>query len=349
MPSVGRALGIRQLLLGCQHGLDVEEAEPRHRAGWPLDAIGIGDGPAEHLIAAAQAKHRSAAANVRGDVDVEAAFAQRRERRNRRLRARQDDEVDIAGQRRAGMNADQIDIRFRLQWIEIVEIGDLRQDRDGNLELRVLAPLPGMIQRQRILGRQMPRLGKIGNEPQRRPAGRLHDSLLAGDEQARIAAKLVDDETRDQRRILGIEHHFGADEARDHAATVDIADDDDRYVGGACKAHVGDVVAAQVHFRRAARAFDQHQIGFLLQPLIAFHHIGQELLLHAHVFDRFRRAMHLALHDDLRADLALRFQQDRDSCGRSAARRRRVPATPGRGRSRRRRMRPRRCLTCFAA
>ncbi len=57
----------------------------------------------------------------------------------------------------------------------------------------------------------------------------------------------------------------GADQARDHAAAVDVADEHDRHVGGARKPHIGDVVVPQVHFRGAARAFDQHEVGRLLE------------------------------------------------------------------------------------
>ena len=176
MPSVVVPVGIGQFLLGRQHRLDVEQAKARDRAGRSLDAVGIGDGPPQHLIAAAQPKHHAAAAHMRGDVDVEAGVAQRVQARDGRLRARQDHEIDVARQRRAGMNADQIDIGLRLQRIEIVEIGDLRQDRHGDLQLGAFAPFRRMVERQRILGRQMPRVGKIRNEAQRRPAGRLQRS-----------------------------------------------------------------------------------------------------------------------------------------------------------------------------
>ena len=66
-------------------------------------------------------------------------------------------------------------------------------------------------------------------------------------------------------RILGIEHRLGADQARDHAAAVDVADQHHRHVGGAGKAHIGDVVGAQIDLRRAARAFDQDEVGSRLQ------------------------------------------------------------------------------------
>ena len=112
-------------------------------------------------------------------------------------------------------------------------------------------------------------------------------------------------------RVLRIEHRLGADEAGDHAAAVDVADHHDRHIGGARKAHVGDVVAPQVDLRRAARALDQHQVGLGLQLLEAFEHIRQKLRLHRHVFGGLRGAEHLALHDHLRADLALRLQQHR--------------------------------------
>ena len=58
-----------------------------------------------------------------------------------------------------------------------------------------------------------------------------------------VAAKLVDQEAADQRGVGGIEHRLGADQAGDHAAAVDVADQHHRHVGGARETHVGDVVA----------------------------------------------------------------------------------------------------------
>ena len=66
---------------------------------------------------------------------------------------------------------------------------------------------------------------------------------------------------RDRAPLLGVEHRLGADQARDHAAAVDVADQHHRHVGGAGKAHIGDVVLAQIDLRRAARALDQDEIG----------------------------------------------------------------------------------------
>src|SRR5262249_14570785 len=101
-------------------------------SGRAFDPFRIVDGAAEHLIAAAQSEYRAAAAKMRDDIDVKAGVAQRREIGDGRLRARQDDEVCIAGQCRAGTNLDEIDGWLRLERIKIVEIGDMRQQRNGD-------------------------------------------------------------------------------------------------------------------------------------------------------------------------------------------------------------------------
>src|SRR3546814_3552412 len=98
-----RALHLLQRLSARQHGLDVEQAEPvGGSTRGPLDALGIADAAAEHLIAAAESEHAPAAAQVRSEVDVPALLAQEGEVGQRRLGAGQDDEIGIAGQRTPG-------------------------------------------------------------------------------------------------------------------------------------------------------------------------------------------------------------------------------------------------------
>ena len=101
----------------------------------------IGDRPPQHLIAAAQAEHQSAAAAMRGDIDVKAGGAQRGKIGDGRLRARQDHEIGVAGKRRSRPQPNQIDRGLGLQRIEIVEIGNVRQDRHGDAQ-RAPAILP---------------------------------------------------------------------------------------------------------------------------------------------------------------------------------------------------------------
>ena len=47
---------------------------------------------------------------------------------------------------------------------------------------------------------------------------------------------------------------------REHAAAVDVGDEEHRAVGGRGETHVGDVTVAQVNLGRAARAFDHDEV-----------------------------------------------------------------------------------------
>jgi len=78
-----------------------------------------------------------------------------------------------------------------------------------------------------------------------------------------------------------------ADQARDDAAAVDVAQQHDRHIGGAREAHVGDVVGAQIDLRRRPRSLDQHEIAFGREAPEAFEHGAQQLGLQPLVFARF--------------------------------------------------------------
>ena len=71
---------------------------------------------------------------------------------------------------------------------------------------------------------------------------------------------------RMRARSARIEHGVRTDERGDHVAAIDVADQHDRHVGRMRESHVGDVMRAQIRFRRAARAFDDDDVGFALQP-----------------------------------------------------------------------------------
>ena len=66
---------------------------------------------------------------MRGDVDVEAGAAQNRKIRDRRLRAGQHHEIGIARERRTRPHVLQINRGLGRERIEVVEVGDVRQDR----------------------------------------------------------------------------------------------------------------------------------------------------------------------------------------------------------------------------
>ena len=102
-----------------------------------------------------------------------------------------------------------------------------------------------------------------------------------------------------------------ADQRRDHAALVDVADQHDRQIGRLGKAHVGDVVRAQVDLRRAARALGQDQIRIAAQLREALEHVGHQVGLEPGVVARRAGGENPPLNDHLRADLGLRLEQHR--------------------------------------
>jgi hypothetical protein len=88
------------------------------------------------------------------------------------------------------------------------------------------------------------------------------------------------------------------------------------------KAHIGDVIGAQVDFRRAAGAFDQHQIGLRLQSRKTLQHRRHQLRFEGRIVPRAQGRDAFAMHDDLRADIGLGLEQYRvhvgmrlDTCG----------------------------------
>ena len=151
--------------------------------------------------------------------------------------------------------------------------------------------------------------GEERHQAQSLPARLARDELHAVVEQRRIAAEAVDDEAHDHLGVGRIDHRLGADQAGDDAAAVDVAQQHDRHVGGAREAHVGDVVGAQIDLGRRPRALDQHEIAFGREAPEAFEHGAQQPGLQALVLARLGVAQDLALHDDLRADVALGLQQ----------------------------------------
>ena len=167
------------------------------------------------------------------------------------------------------------------------------------------------IQAHAVLGGQQPGCLEPGHEAKRRPPGLSLDDLIGAVEERGIAAELVDDETLGERALRRRQQRPGADQARDHAATVHIPHQRHGHPGGQGEAHVGDVVLPQVHLGRAARAFHQDQVGLFRKPFEALQHAGHEFGLERVVAARVGGACHGALHHHLGAVLALGLEQDR--------------------------------------
>ncbi len=98
---------------------------------------------------------------------------------------------------------------------------------------------------------------------------------------------------------------------REHAAAVDVGDQQYRAVDRLGETHVGDVVAAQVDLGRTAGAFHQDDIVLTRQPPVGIQHRHLRGLLVVAVCQRFHVADGVALDDHLRTAIAVRFQQHR--------------------------------------
>ena len=252
------------------------------------------------------------------DVDVPALPLEEGEVGERRFRARQQNEVGIAREGPAGLDDLDRDRLLGGERIEVVEIGDPRKPRRGDRDgagVRARALSAGMVQRDRVLGRQQACLREVWHDAQAIEPGLLGDDVQRTVEQADIAAELVDDVAFKTRPLAGRQQRVGADDAGDHAAAVDVADQDGWDVGGFGEAHIGDVGGAQVDLGRAAGAFDQDEIGLAAEPAEALEHPRQQGGLERMELARRGDGGHPALDHQLGAGIRLGFQEHRVHVG----------------------------------
>src|SRR5580700_1777185 len=76
----------------------------------------------------------AAAAEKREKIDIPALAPESRETGDRRFRARQNDKRRLSGQGLAALDHDDADLTFQIERIEIVEIGDARQNRNRDCD-----------------------------------------------------------------------------------------------------------------------------------------------------------------------------------------------------------------------
>ena len=102
-----------------------------------------------------------------------------------------------------------------------------------------------------------------------------------------------------------------ADQRRNHMTPIDVADQHDRHVRRMRETHVGNVVRAQIGFRRTARTFDDHEFGFLLQPAEAVERDLQQIAAVACEGSGVARFDPPAANDELSRHVRLRLEQHR--------------------------------------
>mmetsp|Transcript_4896 Transcript_4896/g.15809 ORF Transcript_4896/g.15809 Transcript_4896/m.15809 type:complete len:370 (+) Transcript_4896:2614-3723(+) len=250
---------LAQHLVATNHRFDIQQAKPRNLARRPLNPLRVGNPAAQHLIAAAQAEHGPPPSHMGEDIDLPSFAPQKGHIGQSRLRSGQHDHRRI-GDRLARRDHHQLDTRFEAQGIEIVEIGDARGNRAGNDEVVSLAHRAAF-EDHRIFARKPPCRAQPWHDAEPAPAGAMLDRGHDFGEQRGVAAKFVDDDPVDHRRVLGIDHRMRADDRGDHPTPVDIADQQHRHPCRSRKAHIGNVAAAQIDLGGRSCAFHHHDIG----------------------------------------------------------------------------------------
>ena len=186
----------------------------------------------EHLIAAAQAEHVTAAPQMRARCRCPSpARAGRRDRRWSICVPGMITTIGIRRDRLARRDEDQPHAGLLPERIEIVEIGDPRQHRHRD-DARRLPIRAARSRSTRILGRQrVPPRGSHGTTPSE---GQPVSRVIAARPSSNSAASprnLLMMKPLDARALVRLQHRMRADDAGDHAAAIDVADQHDRHVG----------------------------------------------------------------------------------------------------------------------
>lgn len=132
---------------------------------------------------------------------------------------------------------------------------------------------------------------------------------MPGWKQRHVAAELVDDDAFDARALGVREACERTDDLRKDAAAINIGDEHHGAIGSLREAHIRDVALAQVHFGRAAGTLDEHEVAFRAQPFERFEHRLQRGRFVGVIGAGVQIAACAAVHDDLRADIAVRLEQ----------------------------------------
>ena len=98
----------------------------------------------------------------------------------------------------------------------------------------------------------------------------------AGAENFDVTAEFIDDKSLDAVALVRLQQLYGAEKLREHAAAVDVADEQNGRIDKLCEPHVHDVIRFQVDLRRAARALDDDNVKIFCKAVVGAQNIGNE-------------------------------------------------------------------------
>ena len=135
-----------------------------------------------------------------GDVDVPALRPEEREIGDGRFGTGNEDECRLGRDRVSRLDQHHRDARLGAEWVEVVEVGDAREHGNGDDRATALRAVVGKA--EHILRRKPARIVEPRHDTEAGPTGALGDQAKAVDEEAGVAAHLVDDEAANARAIL---------------------------------------------------------------------------------------------------------------------------------------------------
>ena len=141
--------------------------------------------------------------------------------------------------------------------------------------------------------------------------GILFQPIQAALQQGNVTAKTVNHEAFDPRLFRRGQQYQCADQMREHAAFVNVSNQNHGAVDLFGKAHVGNVAFAQIDFRRTASTFHQHLRVIGTQASVGIKHRRRCTRFVMVVCQGFQIAQYLTLQNDLCARVGIGFEQYR--------------------------------------
>ena len=125
-----------------------------------------------------------------------------------------------------------------------------------------------------------------------------------------VSTEFVDDKALYACPLLRLQQFHRAVQLGKHAAAVDVAGQQHRRVHQLGQAHIDDVISFQVDLSRAACALDNNDVKLLDQAVVGLQNVGDQGTLVAEILLGRHVAPHLAINDDLAADVAAGLEQN---------------------------------------
>ncbi len=287
------------------------ETHPHRQESEPLDQPGprlhlVLDGLTEHLEPAADAQYRASLGSPTQQRAGQTPLAQPGQGLHGAPRPRHDHEVRV-GELLRPVHEPHHHTRLGRQRVHIGEVRHERHraHRDPQDVLPVrrrddrLPDGPAHRHPQPVLLVDAQTVGER-QHPVRPPPGELVQHVQAGLQQRHVTPELVHEVPRDQRLVLGAQQRRRAEERGEHAAPVDVPDDQHGEARGPRDTHVHDVRAPQIDLGRTARPFADHGVIRAPELLQAVHDRPEQRLLpppvvaaRTHLADRLPHQDHL--------------------------------------------------------